>query len=159
MSSYAPLLAMCVLLFFQTQFVIAMACGAIAVLSVVVMYLYLRLARQLAGVPTRIVEAHSRDEEVMSYIVTYILPFIAVAFGQWQQQVALLVFFLLVAFLYIKLNLIHINPTLLLFGYRVYEATLDDGTTFNLIAKGRTTRGSTHPLMHVDEDIVLETRA
>ncbi len=64
----------------------------------------------------------------------------------------------MVGFLYVKLNLIHINPTLLLLGYRMYEATLDDGSTYNLIARGRTRRGSTHPLARVGDDIVLETR-
>ncbi len=76
----------------------------------------------------------------MSYIVTYIIPFLSVAFSDWQQAVALAVFFIILGFLYVNSDMIHINPTLNFFLYRLYEVTLEDGSTYSLIARSRGTK-------------------
>ncbi len=158
LSSYAPLAAIFALLFFTRQPIVAIVSTCVAVLGVVGILLYLAVARRLHGVPTMIAERHSRDEEAMSYIVTYIIPFLAVAFSEWQQAVALVVFLVILGFLYVNSNMIHINPTLNFLGYRLYEVTLGDGSTFSLIARGRVQKGGTLSLIRVGDDILLERR-
>lgn len=158
LSSYAPLSFMLVLLFWTKSPAVAAVSAAAAVIGVTGMLLYLRIVAQLASVPTKVVDCHSRGDESMSYIVSYIIPFLAVAFSEWQQAAALAVFFAILGFLYVNSDMIHINPTLNLFGYRLYETTLEDGTTYSLVARGRVQRGRILQLIRIGDEILFEKR-
>jgi len=158
LSSYAPLSAMLVLLFWSKSLIVAGISGIAALLGVIGMLLYLRVVGRVDGVPTKIVACQSRGEAGMSYIITYIIPFLAVAFSEWQEAAALAVFFVILGFLYVNSDMIHINPTLNLFGYRLYEVTLDDGSVYNLVARGRVQRGRTLQLIRIGDEILFEKR-
>lgn len=158
LSSYAPLAVMFVLLFWSKSPIIALASGAVALLSVAGTLVYLRVLNRLEGVPTTIADSHGRGEQVMSYIVTYIIPFLAVALTDWQQAVALVVFFVILGYLYVNSDMIHINPTLNLFGYRLYEVTLDNGATYSLITRGRVQKGKSLKLIRLGDEILFEKR-
>lgn len=158
LSSYVPLSAMLVLLFWSKSPIVAVISGIAAILGVTGMLLYLRVLSRLESTPTKIVDCHSRGGEVMSYIVTYIIPFVAVAFSEWQQAVALAVFFVILGFLYVNSDMIHINPTLNFLGYRLYEVTLEGGSVYCLLARGRIEKGRTLQLIPVGDDILLEKR-
>lgn len=94
----------------------------------------------------------------MGYIVTYIIPFLAFAFSEWQQAVALAAFFVMLGFLYVNSDLIHINPTFNFFGYRLYDVTLEDGSAYSLIARGKVHRGSILQLIRNGDEVLLEKR-
>lgn len=158
LSSYAPLSAMFVLLFWSKSPIVASISFAAAVVGVIGMLLYLRVVSRLSGAPTKIVDCSGRGDEAMSYIVTYIVPFLAVAFSDWQQGVALGVFFVILGFLYVNSDMLHINPTLNFFGFRLYEVMLEDGSTYSLVARGRVQRGRTLQLIRVGDEILIEKR-
>lgn len=157
-SSYAPLSVMLVLLLWNKAPIVAAVSGGLALLSVAGMLICLQVVNRIAGVSTKILDCHSRGDAAMSYIVTYIIPFLAVAFSDWQQAAALGVFFVILGFLYVNSDMIHINPTLNLFGYRLYEVTLADGSTYSLIAHGRVQRGRTLQLVRLGDEIQFEKR-
>ena len=92
----------------------------------------------------------------MGYIVGYIMPFLAIAFSDWQQVAALVVFFVILGFLYVNSDMIHINPTLNLLGYRLYEVTLEDRSTYSLITRHRMQRDTTLQLVRIGDDILFE---
>jgi hypothetical protein len=94
----------------------------------------------------------------MSYIVTYIIPFLAVPFNGWEQGIALLIFFLVLCILYVNSNMVHINPMLNLAGYRLYEITLDDGAVHSLITRRRIVRGESLSVIKLGEDILMEKK-
>lgn len=75
-----------------------------------------------------------RNELVASYLVTYVVPFLSFSFGTVNEQISMLVFFFLIGILYIKANLIYINPTLMLFGYNIFEVTFSNERTRILIS-------------------------
>lgn len=155
LSSYAPLSLIFVLLFWNKSPQVAAVSGAIAVVGVAGMLLYLLVVSHLDGVSTKAASCHSRGDQVMSYIVTYIIPFLAVAFSDWQQAVALAVFFFILGFLYVNSDMIHINPTLNILGYRLYEITLDSGSTYSLIAHHSVHKGDTIQAVRVGDDILF----
>jgi hypothetical protein len=104
--------------------------------------IYLRLARSLEPMRITVEDVQRRDAEAMSYIVSYIIPFLAIPFGDWEQAAALGIFFLMFGILYVNSNMIHINPMLNLFGYHLYAITLEDGSSHALLTRQRVLRGS-----------------
>lgn len=158
LSSYAPLSLMFVLLFWSKSPLVAIVSAVMAVIGVAGMLLYLEVVSHLDGVPAKVVDCHSRGDQVMSYIVTYIVPFLSVAFSNWQQGVSLAIFFIILGFLYVSSDMIHINPTLNFFRYRLYEVTLEDGSTCSLIARSRVQKGVSLRLVRIGDDILLEKR-
>lgn len=158
LSSYAPLSGMLVLLFVNKSLIVAGVALLMACTGVFGVLAYLRVVSRLESIPTKIVDCHSRGSEVMSYIVTYIIPFVAVAFSEWQQAVALGVFFIILGFLYVNSDMIHINPTLNFLGYRLYEVTVEGGSVYSLLARGRVEKGRILQLIPIGDEILLEKR-
>lgn len=122
------------------------------------MAVYLRLIGRLGPVQIKPESVQRRDGEAMSYIVSYVIPFLAVPFSGWEQGVALAIFFVVLAILYVNSNLIHINPMLNLAGYHLYEITLDNGEVYHLIGRGRVVRGQTLLVVKAGDDILVEKR-
>lgn len=59
---------------------------------------------------------------VLSYLFTYIIPFVAMDLDNLGTVLANVFLFLLIWCLYVRLNLFYINPILSVFGYLSYEA-------------------------------------
>lgn len=77
----------------------------------------------------------SKNDQVLSYLVSYLLPFIGFDLTQSNEFVALIIIFLTIGVLYIKADLIYINPLLLLFGFNIYEAQFINGSKRILISR------------------------
>ncbi|MGO8949265.1 MAG: hypothetical protein ACLQUY_16770 [Ktedonobacterales bacterium] len=158
LSSYAPLAAMLVLLFWTKSPIVTIISGAAFVIGIGGMLIYLGISESFEGEPTKILDCHGRGEAAASYIVAYIVPFLAFAFSEWQQAAALAVFFVILGFLYVNSDMHHINPTLNFFGYRLYEVTIEGGSVYSLLARGRIQKGSTLSLVRIGDEILLEKR-
>lgn len=78
---------------------------------------------------------NSKNELVTSYLATYILPFLGFNLSNIYDQISLLIIFIVIGLLYIKADLIFINPTLMLFGYNIYDVMLDNKVKRILISK------------------------
>lgn len=77
----------------------------------------------------------SKNDQVLSYLVSYLLPFIGFDLTQSNEFVALIIIFLTIGVLYIKADLIYINPLLLLFGFNIYEVQFINGSKRILISR------------------------
>jgi hypothetical protein len=135
LSSYAPLfLILAVRNSFENRYIsggfVALAVGAVTIL-----FLFLRQARQLAGDKVSIASVVSRDGDTMSYIVTYLLPFLAVRFNEIGDAISLAIVFFVIGLLYVNSNMIYTNPVLNIAGYHIFEVQDRDGKTTALICK------------------------
>ncbi|MFJ7405726.1 MULTISPECIES: hypothetical protein [unclassified Lysinibacillus] len=65
-----------------------------------------------------------KNEEILSYLVTYIVPLLAIDIHEKSTLVTNGILFMLIGYLYVKSNLIHVNITFLLFGWNTYEDEL-----------------------------------
>lgn len=135
---------------------VASAILLVGLISLCGMLAYLLKANEIAPIQVKVVGLQRCDGEAISYIVSYIIPFLAVPFNGWEQGIALLIFFLVVCFLYVNSNMIHINPTLNLIGYHIYEITLEDGGIHSLITRRRIKRGAILRVNTVAENVYLE---
>jgi hypothetical protein len=71
----------------------------------------------------------------MSYIVTYLLPFLAVKLNDVIDTTSLGAVLLVIAVLYVSSNMIYTNPVLNIAGYHIFEIQDTDGKTTALICK------------------------
>lgn len=127
-------------------------------IGLVWMLVYLRAAQRLGALQVKIAGFQRRDAEAMAYIVTYILPFLAIPSSGWKDGVALTIFFIVLGILYVNSNMIHINPMLNLFGYHLYEITAEDGGVHSLLARRTIRHRETITVVKLDDEILLEKR-
>lgn len=78
LSSYSPLFVIIAVRGWQDNWRLALALAIVAGLSVVVLFVFLRHAQTLAAGKIIVSSITSRDGDAMSYIVTYLLPFLGV---------------------------------------------------------------------------------
>lgn len=118
--------------------------------------IYLFIARRLNPITLKTLSISRRDGEAMNYIVSYLLPFIALPSEDIANMISLAVFLFFLGVIYINSGMIHINPILNLAGWHIYEATLENGNTCALLMR--------HPkrkeikAVKMDEDIYIEAK-
>ncbi|WP_301405350.1 hypothetical protein [Enterococcus entomosocium] len=64
---------------------------------------------------------NSTGDNIISYIMTYLSPMLSIELQDTSSLVINLSLFFLIGILYVKNNLIYLNPVLLLFGLYIYE--------------------------------------
>lgn len=121
--------------------------------SLFLLWLFVRTLKETAPKSIAVEEIHQRNDLIVSYVVTYAVPFVAAPFESKEKALGLGVFFVVVWLLQVKLNLLYINPVLALFNYHLYEVTTS-GTVQILLSKKR--RGPTG-ILHAARvgDIIL----
>lgn len=157
LSSYFPLTTIFFVLWIEDSPRLALSTLLLGIVSVAALIYFLRTATRLAGRTVSVSHVERRDNEAMSYIVTYIIPFLGVASASWQHTVALVVFFLMLGFLYINSNMIHINPMMNILGYHLFEVTLMDGSTRTFVTKrSRLHAGAKANVVEGGDDILFD---
>lgn len=94
--------------------------------------------------------------EHLSYLATYILPFIGLKFDTWQNTFSTLALFYILGHIYIKTNLILTNPTLTLFGYHISKIENDKGNMKIIIHKQALKKGQTEKVIHLTSNVYLQ---
>lgn len=158
LSSYFPLAVIFFVLLRNAKPLVAWSLLALGLIGLVGMVLYFLAVRRLNPLRVQISSISRRDGEAMSYIVTYLLPFLAAPFGDFDQAVGLAVFFGVLAVLYVNSDMIHINPMLNLLGYHIYDVELENGEVRSLIAKRRIRRGQQAAVVSAGSDVLLEVK-
>jgi len=158
LSSYFPLALIFFVLFVEQQPIWAIIVLVIGLSGLITMGLYFfQFAPRLGSIQERITGLQKRDGDVMGYIASYLLPFVAIPFGGWQQGVALLIFVIVLGIVYVNSNMIHINPMLNLLGYHVYEITLEhSGTPHSLITRLRIEKNESLHMIDIGDGIFLD---
>lgn len=158
-SSYAPLFLIIAMRGWDKSRYLALGMAIIAVLSVVVLFVFLRIAQKLAADKIIVSSVVSRDGDAMSYIVTYLLPFLAVKLNDVTDAGSLGIVLLVIAVLYVNSNMIHTNPVLNIAGYHIFEIHDTDGkTTAFICRRGYIRTGSEMNVISVGDYVLLEKK-
>jgi hypothetical protein len=157
LSSYFPLFAILTLLSFNKNQIAAYTFAFLGAISWSGMELYLWYVRNKVNPETIRVSSCKRcDSEILSYIVTYLIPFM-VDFSKPPLELAALgIFFVMVGFLYVNSNMIHINPMLSFRGYHLFEVTLPDGSLRSLLSKGKVRQNTEVQVVVIGDDLYIE---
>jgi len=136
-SAYAPLLALFAILDSFGPGWPSVLCAAVAVLGVVGLWGVWTLVGRSAGDWQVLESSRNRDSDMMAFFVTYVVPFAAAQDASGRTRIALGVFAVVVAALYVRSSIFYVHPLLLLAGYHVFEATTQAGIPVILITRRR----------------------
>jgi len=157
LSSYAPLFAILAVRSRLQSPYVSIGFAAVAVGSVLVLALFVGQTQTLAGDKVIIASVVSRDGDAMSYIVTYLLPFLAVKLNQVDDVISLAIVFLVIGLLYVNSNMIYTNPILNIAGYHIFEVQDSGGKTTALICKRSYVRiGSELDVITLGDYVLME---
>lgn len=100
----------------------------------------------------KIVENISNNH--LSFLATYILPFVTFEFVGFRNWVLFLFMIVVIGVIYVKTNFFYTNPTLSLFGVYVYYVSFDgDDNKIIAIARRKLRPGDTISRRLIDENI------
>ncbi len=138
-SAFSPLLAVMVLLAalggepWLTAVLMAVALAPIGILALVLRALWRVQATRL-----RTTRVRARDLDVLGFVSSYVLPVAVALFaGETREDVASLLLLGLLAVVYVRAGLYHLNPALTLLGYRLYEVEQDNGAAVMVLTRER----------------------
>jgi len=80
-------------------------------------------------------EKNDISHAYLEYIITYIIPFIQQEYTSLEDAVPVLILMLVIMYIYIRSNLIYINPMLNLMGYNLFKFQDEHGNTYILLTK------------------------
>lgn len=126
-SSYAPLYVF--LLILQYEDIKNNACSGLSIMFLIIMFLFILVSvfsliciwNSIAGNTYRIMNVKRPNSSVITYVFTYIVPILSISIKNVPNLIVNLLLFILVWFLYIRLDLVFMNPLWALFGYITYE--------------------------------------
>jgi len=88
--------------------------------------------------PRKFKNITAADFDHLTFLSTYIIPLITFDLTEPRSFIVVIFLLLMIGTIYVKSNLYYLNPTLLLFGYKIYRAKSDDRSVI-LICKGKIT--------------------
>jgi hypothetical protein len=133
LSSYAPLFVLMALRLHDHVWLVA-GCLVVSALGLITLWQALHEAQNMEPRPELTVrDVEDRGSDVAGYLVTYLLPFLTVADPGVFDVLAYVSFIALVGCIYVQSDMIHINPVLYAFGYRVLDVTTSEGESAILI--------------------------
>lgn len=103
--------------------------------------------------PKKVIKIKNSGVEYLSYLATYIIPFVGLKFDTWNNLLATLLLFLVIGFIYTKTNLLYANPTLALFGYYIFSVTFEDLEEKTVISKGKIKKNFSYKYKELGDDI------
>lgn len=77
----------------------------------------------------KVTSVEDQGNAVSGYLATYLLPFLTELPSGWGDGIAYFLYFGTAFVIYVQSHLAVVNPTLYLFGWRVYRVTLNGRDT------------------------------
>jgi len=122
--SYAPLFAILAIRFRDRALWIT--CAALAVVGVAFGLALVARYKRVAASSVKMRTVEDRGREVAGYLATYLLPFVAVAEPHRRDLIAYGLFLLILAIVYVRSDMLQINPTLYVFRWRLFAVTIGE---------------------------------
>jgi len=119
LSSYNPFFLLLAVRSYHRSCVIFTAAVVLFVVSLAALEVFLWSAKRKASYETRIVTVENRDADVAAYAATYLLPFLTIFGGGWQDILSVVLFLVFIGVIYVNSRMIYANPLLALHGYHL----------------------------------------
>jgi len=130
--------------------------AGIIVISNGVLAVTLKVCSGIRDQTLRISKVRNSNSANLAYIVTYIVPFMATDCSRVEDVIALFILFLVIGFLYIKSDMVAINPMLNMLGYNVLSVETEDGGELTLVVKNNSFKElKSKKFVGVTEDVYL----
>jgi hypothetical protein len=126
LSAYAPLLTLFAILNSFHRTWAAWTCGGVAAASLIALWWFWRTAGSIAAEDITVLRVSRKDEDVLTYFVTFVVPFAVAPLDGDRVALALLFFLALIGLLYLRAGMYRVHPILLLCGLHLYELDTAD---------------------------------
>lgn len=139
-SSYFPLYVMLIILYarkimtgFYEKNIVWIISFIVLLILIAISFGSLILLKAGTGNRKKAIENLERpDDTVLSYIMTYIIPLVANEDSSVEVYIVNILLFILIGYIYLRLNLIYLNPLWAMFGHIVYRDSNKDIIITNL---------------------------
>lgn len=122
--SYAPLFAILAIRFRdRTLWII---CASLAVVGVAFGLALVARYKRVAASSVKVRTIEDRGREVSGYVATYLLPFVTAAEPSTRDLIAYALFLVILAIVYVRSDMLQINPTLYIFRWRLFAVTIGE---------------------------------
>jgi hypothetical protein len=109
-------------------------CGGLAVTGVLdTLWITRRSGKEVVPHSLSIATAEDIGGEVGGYLATYLLPFVAIPSPGIRDLVGYALFLVATCIVYVRSDLVRVNPTLYFFGYRVARVATGTGRIVYII--------------------------
>jgi len=125
------------------------------IVSISLYFIFFNIVLTQASGKHEIKEVKSNNVEHLSYLATYILPFVGLKFDSWQSILATISLFYVLGHIYIKTNMILTNPTLTFFKYSISTAVDSKDKTKLIIHKGEIPKNKEIDLVPLIDNIFI----
>jgi hypothetical protein len=154
LSSYFPLAVIFLIIYYNTQLYIGLFSFFIGLIGFLGLLIFLKKLKKITPISYIVDSINKKDNESISYIVTYIIPFLSIPLTGWQPIVAIIIFLFIVGTLYVNSDMIHINPVLNLLGFHLYEITSQNNTYF-ILSKIKIRKNEIIKAITISDDILM----
>lgn len=166
LSSYAPLFLICAISQKNNRTlwhgdvwgfgILSVVLLALVAVGVVAALLIVGHSRKMAATSLHALEISKSSQDTLAYLVTYLVPFVTFSFDAKSALLADFMLLLFIGVLYLQSNMLYLNPTLALFGYRLYRVkTVNSVAEKTLIARALPKKGGIIRVIPVSEGIYI----
>lgn len=87
------------------------------------------------SLPEKITKIENVNWEHLTFLSTYVLPFLSFNFNEDRNGAMLFLILIIVGLIYIKTNMFYTNPTLALLGFHIYKISTNNKENVIIISK------------------------
>ncbi|KAF5048154.1 hypothetical protein DSECCO2_453050 [anaerobic digester metagenome] len=125
------------------------------IISISLYFILYKIVLKSSAEKIKVVQIQDNHSEHLSYLATYILPFVGLRFDCWQNIVSTIALFYVLGHIYIKTNLILTNPTLTFFGFSISKINDESDSSKIVIHKTELKKGKEMDFVHLSQNIYL----
>lgn len=105
------------------------------------------------GLPMKITKIKNLNYEHLTFLTTYIIPFICFEMGDLRDLIIFIFLLIVIGAIYVKTNLFYSNPTLALLGYQIYSVETETETDLILIAQSKLNEGASFTNLEIGDAV------
>lgn len=155
LSSFAPLFVLLAIRFNDVR--LKVICAALAFAGTTGICTVLLTASR-KKTPETLTPSHldDRGADVSGYLATYLMPFLVVPDPTIADQVAYALFLAIAGVIYVRSNMLQINPALYILSYRVFAVlSSEEGFHGYVIARGDPALGAAMTIVRLRDKLLL----
>jgi len=139
---------------------IAIAFFLLSLLGIMSLIFTLNSVKKLNPSSIKIQQVLKRKDASLSYLITYLVPFITFDFESYPKIIGAAMLLVLIGFLYLKSNMIYINPLLeIVFGYKIYKIIVFDDQEKILLSKSSIITDKTIAIHTLSKGVYIDAKA
>ena len=141
--------------------VFSFACFIIIILGLVGYWYFKDSLKNAKRLPVEVQTCESVNYENLSFLATYVIPLVCFPLKNKREIFVLFAVIVIIGCIFVKTNLYHTNPSLVLLGFNVYSVQCKDNKGFGsgiVIVRGRLEANDSIKYMNISDNVYFARR-